>query len=199
MLNVYIQYDIILYILCNYYKVGDIVDFDITRYKKIFLSFLVTLLLLAGAFKVYQNVYDNQTINMVKQVRGVLNVEIKKSAEENIITVKAGKVDDFSKMYESIQQVIKSRYKKYDIKVVDNRDDYLNKIFYRIHFAIYEAAANNDFVYMKSVIDKNLANIDLDSYKVFIDDNNVYVQLIKGDKYLYEIIPRNIQNFGFTQ
>lgn len=173
-------------------------DFDINKYKKIFLSFVLTFLLLAGIFKLYQGAYYNQTVKKIKQIPGVVDAVVKKSDGEYMVIVKAGKVSHFNIMYESVQEVIKSRYKKYNIKVIDNRDDYLSDVYYRIHFAIYEAAANNDFVSMKLTIDKVLANIDLDSYKIFVDDNNVYVQLIKGNKYLYEVVPRHIQKPDVT-
>ncbi|WP_026485851.1 hypothetical protein [Caldanaerobius polysaccharolyticus] len=166
------------------------------RYKNAVLSFVLTLLILAGGFKAYQGVYNNRTIEDVKQIHGVLDASIEKSGDSYTVWVKIGKVSNFKDVYTKARDVIKARYGKYNIKVVDNRDSVLENIYYGIHFAIYEAAVEGNFLDMKREVDKELANNNLDSYKIFVDDYNVYVQLIKGSKYLYEIVPRQTQKTG---
>jgi hypothetical protein len=61
----------------------------------------------------------------------------------------------------------------------------------RIH--IEEALATGSFYAMAQAIDEEAKEAGLDRWSVGVDSEYVYVQLHKGESYLYEIIPRRAQ------
>lgn len=82
---------------------------------------------------------------------------------------------------------------KYTMELRDNRDKALEEIYYQSQFVIYEALAKGDFTKMADVIQQNADKVGATA-KVYIDNDNVYVEIFKGNNYLYEIIPRQKNN-----
>lgn len=76
------------------------------------------------------------------------------------------------------------------ILVQDNRNSTLTDSFYRMHFYVQQGIATGLFTDMAVGIDRIAEQEGLSSHKVFVDQDNVYVQLAQGGSHLYEVIAR---------
>jgi 1,4-dihydroxy-2-naphthoyl-CoA synthase len=63
-------------------------------------------------------------------------------------------------------------------------------VYYQIQPIVYQALANNEFVWMQEQI-KLVADKEGLEYKIFIDQEHVYLQFTHGDQNQYYIMDRN--------
>ncbi|HHW18130.1 MAG TPA: hypothetical protein GXX30_04425 [Firmicutes bacterium] len=119
-------------------------------------------------------------------------VKISQSQEGMIVEVGLGATQDLAGTYRRLHDTIKRFFgvTAFQLKAHDSRDQYLESVYHDIHYYLEEAAARGNFGEMiercKSVLDQK----DLDSYEVTVDHERIYVQLFRGDNYLYQVIER---------
>ncbi|MBX6377424.1 MAG: hypothetical protein IRY95_02650 [Clostridia bacterium] len=78
----------------------------------------------------------------------------------------------------------------YHIVVRDRRDPALVDAFYRLHYAVEEAIATGRFTVLADNLSKEGARLGLDRTAAWVDERFVYLQLHRGDHYLYDLRPR---------
>ncbi len=76
------------------------------------------------------------------------------------------------------------------LDIQDNRDSRLVDDFYKLHLTLQEALATGRFSDMSQELQKQAKGLGLDEAKFFVDTRFLYVQLKRGDRYLYELLPR---------
>ncbi|MCR4403278.1 MAG: hypothetical protein NUW12_10995 [Firmicutes bacterium] len=74
--------------------------------------------------------------------------------------------------------------------VEDTRNAELTETYQRMRLAVEEAIARGTFREMAQEIESQAIEAGLDRCGVYVDSQNVYLQLHKGERYLYEVIPR---------
>lgn len=163
-------------------------NLNAAKYMKIFISFMITLALLAFLYKAFLMFGDSQTIKDIKNIKGVSQVKLTDKMGKNAY-ITLNKVDNLMVTYQKIDDILKQG--KYKINIIDKENTRLKNAYYDVQFALYEASARNDFVSMKATLDKRIPEYNIDNYKIFIDDNNIYVQMEQGSGYLYKVIPRH--------
>jgi hypothetical protein len=74
--------------------------------------------------------------------------------------------------------------------IIENETDrYLTDLYYKLHYALYEGLATHEFVNMEHNVREIIADYDLDDYKLWIDNEAVYLQLAEGNNSFYKRIP----------
>lgn len=153
----------------------------------------VTLAVLLAVQFMYQKYNVEQPLfklySQTKLVKKVPTIEQKGTTVNVILDV--AKTDNLRQAYRDLsdytEQIIGDT--KFTIVLKDNRNAALEDVFYQSQFVIYEALVKGDFTKMADVVQQNAVKAGATS-KVFIDNDYVYVEILKGSNYLYEIIPR---------
>lgn len=108
-----------------------------------------------------------------------------------LVTLDVKKTENLKKAYQDLvsytEQVMGNT--RFSIELRDNRTKELEDAYYQSQFIIYEAISKGDFSRMADVIRQNAGKAGAEA-KVFIDNDNIYVEFLKGNNYLYEIVPR---------
>ncbi len=131
-----------------------------------------------------------------KQSPAVLSYTVAKRDPVIVVRVKLAEVQDLHKEVAGLQERAEtvSRGRKVSVITEDARDEILSEAYYSIHFHIQEALATGGFSRMAGEIERLAREADLERYKVFVDDDSVYVQLHLNGHYLYEVLPRPVES-----
>lgn len=151
------------------------------------LAVLLTIQFLYQKYNVEQPLF--KLYSQTKLVEKAPIIEQKGNLVNVILDVK--KTENLKLAYQDLnnytEQVMGST--KFTIQLKDNRNKALEDVYYQSQFIIYEALAKGNFTTMAAVIQQNAAKVGADAL-VFIDNDHIYVEILKGNNYLYEIIPR---------
>ena len=79
-----------------------------------------------------------------------------------------------------------------EIVLVDNRDGALSQALARLQLALQEGAFSGAFLRMQEHIRRQAAEMGIDEARVFVDGQAVYLLLVDGPRYLYEVVPRPV-------
>lgn len=169
-------------------------DLNGLNIKVILVSFVVVL---GAAFGVKALVYRESVTRPVEEQlsssKVVESYEITRDdAGHRKLDLRLAWTPDFKDEYEAIEAKVASARRAGDLglEIVDKRDAVLEKAYYEMHFALYEAAATGAFTAAARRVDEVAAARGLDDAVVEIGQDRIYVALRHGDRYLYEIIPR---------
>ena len=83
-----------------------------------------------------------------------------------------------------------------EIVLVDNRDAALSQALARLQLALQEGAFSGAFLRMEAHIRRQAAEMGIDEARVFVDGQAVYLLLVNGSHYLYEVVPRPLASAG---
>ena len=151
------------------------------------LAVLLTVQFLYQKYDVEQPLF--KLYSQTKLVNKVPTIEQTGTSVKVILDVK--KTDNIRQAYQNLnnytEQIMGGT--KFTLELKDNRNKELENAYYQSQFVIYEALAKGDFTKMADVIQQNAVKVGGTS-KVYIDNDNVYVEILNGNNYLYEIIPR---------
>ena len=94
---------------------------------------------------------------------------------------------DFYELYQKIEGKIEdvTSNRKADIIIVNDTGSELSESYYQLHFALYGGINTGRFLEMKKNIDDILSTEDLASYRVWVDEKAVYLQLDKDNDSFY--------------
>lgn len=166
------------------------------RVYVILAAIVITLAVLLTIQYVYQKYDVEQPLfklySQTKLVEKVPVLEQKGNMVKVILDVK--KTDNLRQAYLDLNSYTEQVMGNSEFLIVlkDKRTKELEKAYYQSQFIIYEALSKGDFSRMDQVIRQNAANVGAEAL-IFIDSENVYVEFLKGDDYLYEIVPRKAQ------
>lgn len=162
---------------------------------RVFLSILALIFSL-GIFLGGYNLYikwglEKPLIKDLSSLSSVQGVSIEKNDQKYELKVKLKKVSNIQEQYKEIEKQVKSGLgnKEYELEIVDRRNDALELLFNQLQPTIYEAVANNRYLWLDEEVARRTAEKKM-SYVIFIDEQNLYLQLMDGNAYLYEVINR---------
>ena len=156
------------------------------------LALLLSLGALLAAFYYYKELGIKRPIaDEIKSVELVRSVKIDEKGQKYEIEVSLNKVGDIQEAYREIAEKVEASLEPgdYQLFVKDQRNTGLQNKFKALQPAVYEALANNRFIWLDEEIGRQLQNTNL-KHKLFIDEKHLYLQIIDGNSYLYEIINR---------
>jgi len=122
----------------------------------------------------------------------VEEVQIEKIDDIYCINLTLDRVENIQEEYTRIRQAADAKLgsREYELLISGQGNVKLDEVYYEIQPIIYEAMANNRYVWMKDEI-KDLAAQEQLDYRMFVDDESVYLQLNDGKYYQYHIIDRD--------
>ncbi len=163
----------------------------------IIITFVVGLAVFWGIQKIYdQYSYERPLVNFLEKNTDIITYSVNDKEPVIEVNVKFGKTDDLQKVYSDLDKKILdlAGRRKYKIIIQDQTDDTLEKIQPDVLTAAYEAIDRGNYLEMKKHI-SNMAETEGAKAKVWIDQDNLYLQIEHGDNYFQEVIPRyNLSN-----
>jgi hypothetical protein len=142
-----------------------------------------------GGYWLYNRYGVEKPLNdQIESISGVENVTINNRNRELVIDVKLKYVDNLQSTYTKIKEVTDAEIKnEYKLNITDQRNKNLQDAYDNVQLMVYEAIANNNYLWLKEQMEPVLKG---KTYKIFVDENNLYIQMHDGDHFLYEIINR---------
>jgi hypothetical protein len=168
------------------------------------LVLVITLAVLFGGQLLWNKYAVANPINeMFKNIDGVESATVGrltdqgKNNEKFKIYVRLSNVPDLQKAYGEITDGLNQidSGKKYDIVIEDKRTPDLERFYYDIHYYIQEAISTGNFATMAERIEAKAETAGITA-KVYVDTQNVYLQMTKSGAEMYVIIARNDSALG---
>ncbi|GAB6180732.1 hypothetical protein JCM14036_20510 [Desulfotomaculum defluvii] len=161
----------------------------------IFLTFVIGLALVFGGQWFYQQYNFQQPLNEVLANKELVEkYTIKEDPTKSLITIELSKNANnlmvaYQELNQSVSEVMGENL--YQIEILSQTDDSLDQVFYESHHVIYQAQVMGNFPQVAQKVEEAARKQGVDG-KVFVDENNIYLQLAKPDgHYLFRIIPRH--------
>lgn len=161
----------------------------------IFLAFICGLAIAFGGQWLFKEYSYQQPLQKIL----VNNKQIKSYHIDDqgaVTNIKLQLTDNTADLRETYRQVNQSIGRvlgnhPYHLELANNPDAGLKQLYYNSQYAIYQAQAAGTFPEMDQVIQAQAKKFGVQA-KVFVDMDNIYIQLQKPDgHYYYQIIPRN--------
>lgn len=158
---------------------------------KLYIVIIVTLLIV-GLFFAARYLLDVYRIEkplkeQLASLEGIREIEIIENNKGKALLVSFMPGIDFYELYQKIEGKIEdvTSNSKADIIIVNDTGSELSESYYQLHFALYEGINTGRFLEMKKNIDDILSTEDLASYRVWVDEKAVYLQLDKDNDSFY--------------
>ncbi len=142
-------------------------------------------------FKLYN--IDKPVIEEIRAISGVKDVRLIDNNEKIDVLVTFEKGIDFFTVYKEIDEILTTKINKQKGNLLIKNEDTgdLDKVYYDMHYAIYEGMSTNRFVEMEKKVKEIAVNHNINNYKLWIDSNAVFLQLESDGHTLYHRLPYN--------
>lgn len=162
------------------------------KWQIVLITFVVVFGFLFAGFQLYQNkILPDKISKDVSTVKFVKMVTISTDTNGYIMKVRLGEVENLMETYKEIENKVNKYPVKINILLIDNSNEKLNNVYYNSQFSIYEGIQKGDYMKMYDTIREISSKNSVRSY-VYIDKQNIYLDLRDRSHYLYKIIPREI-------
>ncbi|HPT69438.1 MAG TPA: hypothetical protein PKW50_04770 [Syntrophomonas sp.] len=158
---------------------------------------LLALLIVLGALVGGQKLYNTNLIKkpVLEELRALSYVETAKIiTADNLYQIKVHirQPGNLKNEYNEIDKIVADNIRghQYEIELVDKHDENLQNELQSMELSIYEAIAQNNYLDLEQrFADK--AQRDHFDYLLQIDEQKLYVQISKSDRFLYVVIDRD--------
>lgn len=164
------------------------------RFVIALISLLVVSAIFFGSYWLYNQYGVEKPLNdRIEIIPGVEKVTINNQEHELTVDVQLKHIDNLQGKYEEINKVLDSEVKneEYQLNIKDRRNEKLQDAYDNVQLMVYEAIANNRYMWLKEQMQTELNGI---KYKLSVDENRLYIQMQDGDHFLYEVINRQQDN-----
>lgn len=170
-----------------------------------FLKGCIALIITVACLFMVQAVWQSYAVNLpldkaLNDIDGVLSVTVDEKDKLNdhtAIHVTLDNTANLQKIYKKISAKIDQTLKggKYTLEIQDNRSRELEQAYYDIHFHIQKAIVDGDFPLLEEKV-REKADLVGAAAKVYVDEQNIYLQLVKDDQFLYSVETRQSGKTG---
>jgi len=134
---------------------------------------------------------EKPLISGLNNLPSVVNSTVEKKENVYLINISLGQVENLQEEFEQLDELARSKLGegKYRISINRSQGTGLDQLYYDIQPIIYEALANNHYVWMHDQLKQTAAKDGLE-YKMYLDEQRVYLQFSNGKDYQYYVIDR---------
>ena len=173
-------------------------------YIKILKGCIALILTVAGLY-IGQALWQNYSVDLpldkaLKVIDGVEKVtwdngkNMNDTVNINILLNKTANIKDtYGEISDKIEETLKDR--QYELSIDDNSSPELQQVYYDIHFYIEKAIVDGDFPLLDQKAQEKAAAAGA-AAQVYVDADNIYLQLTKDDFSLYSITARTDHKIG---
>lgn len=170
-----------------------------------FLKGSIALIITVACLLIVQAVWQSYVVDLpldkaLNDIDGVLRVTLDdkyKINDSTTIYVTLDNTANLQKTYKEIITKIEQTLKgsKYTLEIKDNRSPELEQTYYDIHYYIQKAIVDGDFPLLEAKV-REKADLVGATAKVYVDEQNIYLQLVKNDSFLYSVVARQSDKTG---
>lgn len=163
------------------------------RVHLVIVFLLLTLAILVAGNFIYQKYYLTEPLfKLYQNTKVVQDYHLDEDGTVKVVQVKMKKTANLQKSYQELLEVTGKVMgtSQFTLEIKDKRNAGLEKVYSDSQLVIFEALAKGSFTEMDKVIKDNAKAAGAQA-NVFMDRENIYVQLFQGNNYLYEIVPRD--------
>ncbi len=168
-------------------------DLKSLRWSVAVISLVGVLVVLFGGYYAYRQFgLDRPMTQALRAEPGVQAIRVSDDGGTRRIEVSLGPVNDLQTTYDHLEGIVQDYVSPghYDLVIVDHRSQYLEDTYYRMQFLVREGLARGNYEAMYGGLQTQADQLALDSFKVYVGDGRVYLQLGKGSDYLYAVVTR---------
>ncbi len=165
--------------------------------RRIAIVFIITVVALYGVRTANYSLKVRRPLHQFfTQQAEVMDYTFSECAEGLCVSVDLDNVQDIQSEYAQLWAGIEEATGRMPavLNVTDRRDKGLEETFRCMRIHVEEALARGSFYAMSQAIDEQAKEAGLERWSVGVDGDYVYVQLHKGESYLYEVIPRGTRS-----
>ncbi len=158
----------------------------------VILAFALGLAAFWGIQKIYnQYSYERPLAKLLEENANIITHSINDQGPVLEIEVNLAKSKNLQQDYSGLNKDLLNLFdkKEFKIELQGQREQVFNEIYPDIKMALYEAIDRGNYLDMKRYI-AELATKEGFEAAVWIDQDNLYIQVERGDSYFQEIIPR---------
>lgn len=163
------------------------------RIPVVLMAMAGALLLLFGAQFVYnRQAVDQPLVSIYHNVPAVKHVSLQNTPSGLQVDVRLGLVPNLRETYRALENQVNSVLggTHFQINLTDARTPALLNDFYKMNGALEQGIATGQFVAMEQQVQAMGAKDGLSQASAIVDNHYVYVELVQGKHYLYELLPR---------
>ena len=161
------------------------------------LVLIVSLSLIFGVQYLVKSRYLEEPFKeKVLSIKGIEKVRLTKEDNLNKVYLSLAADVDLKDAYNLVNQLAVKMLKGQTVVEVETEtSDELLALYEQMHFSIYEAIANGNYVQMQNQL-KNFSSIhQLQGFQVQVDNFNVYLKLVDNDVVFCKVISQNNGEF----
>lgn len=163
------------------------------RWPVVIAAVVVTFGLLFGGVKIYRKQsVDRPLFKLYQEIKEVKDVQIEKSGRQTVVRVRLDQVANLKSTYRRLDSLARGVFgpDEFQIQILDSRSPLLEQAYHDMHLSLQEANATGAFTKMAHEVEAKQKALAIDSSRVFVDNDNLYLALYHRGAYLYEVIPR---------
>jgi DNA-directed RNA polymerase subunit L len=159
------------------------------------ISLIITVAVLYAGQAVWRNyAIDLPLDKALNKIEGVEEVAWDSGNSINgsmSIYVKLGSISNLQKTYEEINKIIEQTLKgrEYSLEITDDRSPELEQAYYDIHHFVQKSIVDGDFPTLEVKVREKAGTIEAKA-KVYVDEQNIYIQIDKKDSSLFAVTKR---------
>jgi hypothetical protein len=157
------------------------------------LAFVLTLVIAVGLVQLRQRQLVNEPLfKRVSEYEAVKTVDLQQEGNMQIVKVDLGYVDDLAIVHRELNEEIEELlgHDRFSLIIQDERNETLEAAYIAVHLALFEGEQRGNFTEMGELVVDKLQEMNMDEYRVLVDQDNIYLQIRQNEAYLYEIIVR---------
>jgi hypothetical protein len=164
----------------------------------VLITLILTVALLVGVHQAYiRLMVERPLVTELARISGLEAVELRTIGDKYLVNLKLGKVDDLAALYRQIEDAVTSSLTpgSFVLNIADRRTSDLENLYYRVHYYIEEALVQGNFSTAAGRIHAEARAVGVED-RFWVDGDYVYLELVSGDHYLYEVRPRTFWKWG---
>jgi len=162
------------------------------RIVVVLLAMILTVAILFGGYTAY-NVYgvEKPLEAKLSDLPAVSSVSMEKEKKGYDIKLQLGAVENLKSAYTQIENTLGQHFKAgdYELQIIDNRNEKLDSFYLQMQPAVQQSAAKCEFVWLDAYLAEKCRELGL-TYNLMVDGKNIYIQIVDGPYYLYEVVAR---------
>lgn len=165
------------------------------RWPVVALAFAGSLLAIWGG-QLLINHYDYQVPlrQAVQADKSVTNYTVSDQGQSTVFLVRFQPGGDLETEWQQLNGILKPLMgeRSYRIEPLDNPDSKLTQVYYNSQYALYEAQERGTFQAMDDQVTREAKAAGV-TVSLWVDDQNIYLDLIDGKASLQRIFPRSTE------
>jgi hypothetical protein len=163
------------------------------RLPVVFASMLTVLGLLFGL----QFAYAVRTLTLPLTARlratpGVVGAPVVAATPDTLhVQVRLRLVPDLRATYDQLLAIARQAAggRRVDLEILDNRSPELTRAYYQLNPILAQGRATGQFVPMEQMFAQESRRLGLDRADVVVGNQDIFVTLVSGEHYLYQVVP----------